>query len=499
LAKNLGKRVILASDMYLPKLLIENLLKKHGITGWHAFYLSSENGLRKDTGDFYHQLLIDERVSPHEVLIIGDNEQSDVQKPGDFQFRVTHVMRPVELARATPRFEPIIEYACNPDTRNDLNTQLILGTIVQANFQPLFYPHFDPTELVPATPWSVGFTIAGPLILSFVQWLAKKAINDGMQCLYFVAREGQILKMAYDLWTADDRHAVPSEYLVLSRRAITVPMIANLEDIYQIARTDYAPNPMPDFIFERYGIHLSDTECETFAHRKLWPHNKKVLVEHGNIDHLKPLLQVLEKRILEQAMDERPALLAYLQNTGLHTDKRTAIVDVGYAATTQGYLNRLLQQKIHGYYLITLDTAEKIATTYQVLTQGYYYHFTKPSTTEPVLYRKSFTLEKFFSANDAQIVRYRSSETGEIIPEFRPLSNEEHQSAIIRAEIRRGILDFIQQSIKIRNHFVSDFEIPAHIAEMLFLQFIKHSSESERNLLRSIVLDDFYYGHGLVS
>lgn len=498
LAKNLGKRVILASDMYLPKLLIENLLKKHGITGWHAFYLSSENGLRKDTGDFYRQLLIDENVSPHEVLIVGDNEQSDVQKPGDFQFRVTHVMRPVELARATPRFEPIIENACNPDTRDDLNTQLTLGTIVQANFQPLFYPNFDPAEFVPTTPWSIGFTIAGPLILSFVQWLAKKAANDGMECLYFVAREGQILKMAYDLWTSDDRHAVPSEYLMLSRRAITVPMITNLEDIYQIARTDYAPNPMPDFIFERYGIQLSDEECKTFAQRKLWPHTKKVLVEHGNIDHLKPLLQALEKRILEQAMDERPALLTYLHSTGLHAARKTAIVDVGYAATTQGYLNRLLQQKIHGYYLITLDTAEKIATTYQVLTQGYYYHFTKPSTTEPVLYRKSFTLEKFFSANDAQIVRYRSSETGEIIPEFRPLSNEEHQSAITRAEIRRGITDFIHQSIKIRNNFVSGFEIPAHIAEMLFLQFMENPSRSERDLMRSIVLDDFYYGHGLV-
>ncbi len=498
LAENLGKRVILASDMYLPKLLIENLLTKYGITGWHAFYLSSDNGLRKDTGDFYHQLLIDENVSPHEVMIIGDNEQSDIQKPVDLNFIAMHVMRPVELARATPRFEPIIEYACNPDTRNDLNTQLTLGTVVQANFQPLFYPHFDPTELVPTTPWSVGFTIAGPLILSFVQWLAKKAINDGMQCLCFVAREGQILKMAYDLWTADDRHAIPSEYLMLSRRAITVPMITNLEDIYQIARTDYAPNPMPDFIFERYGIQLSDEECETFAHRKLWPHNKKVLVEHGNIDHLKPLLQVLEKRILEQAMDERPALLAYLQNTGLHTDKRTAIVDVGYAATTQGYLNRLLQQKIHGYYLITLDTAEKIATTHQVITQGYYYHFTKPSTTEPVLYRKSFTIEKFLSADDAQVVRYRTSQTGDIIPEFRSLASEEQQSASTRAEIRHGILDFIHQSIDIRNNLLDDFEIPAHIAETLFLQFIEKPSQFEHELLRSIVLDDYYYGHGLV-
>ncbi|MCW5608135.1 MAG: PIG-L family deacetylase [Nitrosomonas sp.] len=498
LAKSLGKRVILASDMYLPKLLIENLLTKYGITGWHAFYLSSDNGLRKDTGDFYHQLLIDENVSPHEVMIIGDNEQSDIQKPVDLNFIAMHVMRPVELARATPRFEKIIEQACNPAPRSDLNTQLTLGIIVQANFQPLFYPHFDPTEFVPATPWAAGFTIAGPLILSFVQWLTKKAVNDAMQCLYFVAREGQILKIAYDLWTSDDRHAVPSEYLMLSRRAITVPMITNLEDIYQIARTDYAPNPMPDFIFERYGISLTDEECETFARHKIWPRKKTVFVENRNIDHLKPLLQELEKRILEQAEQERPALMAYLQDTGLCTDAKTAIVDIGYAATTQGYLNRLLQQKIHGYYLITLDTAEKIATTHQVITQGYYYHFTKPSTTEPVLYRKSFTIEKFLSADDAQVVRYRTSQTGDIIPEFRSLASEEQQSASTRAEIRRGILDFIHQSIDIRNNLLDDFEIPAHIAEALFLQFIEKPSQFEHELLRSIVLDDYYYGHGLV-
>ncbi|WP_177166617.1 rhamnan synthesis F family protein [Nitrosomonas sp. Nm51] len=498
LAKILDKRVILASDMYLSRPVIESMLAHCGISGWNRLYLSSENGLRKDTGGFYRQLLVDEHVSPHEIMIIGDNEQSDVQKPGDLKFRVAHVMRPVELARATPRFEPILEKTCNQETRDDLNTQLTIGTVVQANFRPLFYPRFDPADFVPATPWAVGFTVAGPLVLSFVQWLTKKAADDAMQCLYFVAREGQILKIAYDLWTSDDTHAAPSEYLVLSRRAITVPMISNLDDIYKIARTDFAPNPMPDFILERYGINLSEKECETFARQKIWPRKKTVFVENENIDRLRPLLQALEKRILKQAEHERPALTAYLQDAGLPADANTAIVDVGYAATTQGYLNRLLQKKIHGYYLMTLDTAEMIATAHQVIAQGYYYHFAKPSATEPVLYRKSFTIEKLLSADDAQIVRYRTSETGDIIPEFRMLTDEERQSALTRTEIRRGILDFIHQSIAIRNNLLGDFKIPPHIAEALFLQFIENPSQSEHELLRSIVLDDYYYGHGLV-
>src|SRR5262249_48209695 len=36
-----GKRVILISDMFLPKANVESCLKAHGIEGWNALYLSN--------------------------------------------------------------------------------------------------------------------------------------------------------------------------------------------------------------------------------------------------------------------------------------------------------------------------------------------------------------------------------------------------------------------------------------------------------------------------
>lgn len=275
-------------------------------------------------------------------------------------------------------------------------------------------------------------------------------------------------------------------------------MISNLDDIFKIACTHYAPNPMPDFIFERYGLRLSDEECQELARRKIWPVKKMVAVEEENIDHLKPLLQELEERILKQAGQERPGLMAYLDNLGLNKDSTVAIVDIGYAATTQKRLNQLLGQKIHGYYLMTLDSAEQVALKHQVIAQGYYCHYAKPTATEPIIYRKSFTLEKFLSADDAQIVCYRTTNSTDITPEFREQSNEERQTAAARAEIRRGILDFVNQSINLRDNLLTDFEVPGEIAEDLFLQFIKNPSGSETDLLRTLVLDDYYYGHGLV-
>ena len=496
-AIGLGKRVIIASDMYLPKPVIEKMLQHNGITGWHAFYLSSDNGLRKDSGDFYRQLLIQEGIAPNEAIIIGDNEHSDVQIPGDMGFSYQHVMRPVELARAIPRLGPIIERSLYCD---DLNKHLTLGTIVQGNFHPLFFPRFSPADLVPATPWAIGFTIVGPLILSFVQWLINKATADGIQRLYFLSREGQILKSVYDHWTANIENAIKSDYLVLSRRAITVPMISNLDDIFEIARTHYFPNHLSTFIHERYGLTLSLEEYKELVRRGLWSENKLVSVEKENIDHLKPILQSLEERILSHAQRELEGLSVYLQKQGLNVTSSSAIIDIGYAATIQGRLNHLLRQKVHGYYLMTQERARHISSKYEVITQGYYGHYIKPETaaTLPLIYKESFSLEKLLSSDDAQIVCYRKTDSGDIAPEFRQLSGEEHQSKLTRSEIRRGIMDFVTQSITIRDTLTGNFEVPAEIAIALFEEFITHPSQSEKDILDSLVLDDHYCGRGLV-
>ncbi|MDP1548579.1 MAG: rhamnan synthesis F family protein [Nitrosomonas sp.] len=496
-AISLGKRVILASDMYLPKPVIEEMLQRHGINGWHAFYLSSDNGLRKDTGDFYRQLLIQEGVSPGEVMVIGDNEHSDIQIPGDMGIRRhIHIMRPIELARAIPRLGPIIERSSYCD---DLNEQLTLGIIVQGNFNSLFFPRFNPSDLVPATPWAIGFTVAGPLILSFVQWLAATAAADGIQRLYFLAREGQILKLVYDQWVSNTADAIASDYLVLSRRAITVPMISNLDDIFQIARVQSSPNQLSEFLQERYGLKLLHEEYEDLIRQGLWQKNKLVAVENENIDHLKPVLQALETRILANAQTEHPGLLAYLDKLGLGMTSKSAIVDIGYSATIQGYLNRLIGHTIHGYYLMTVERAQKISSQYGTITQGYFAHHINPKVSAPPMFIKSFFLEKLLSSDDAQIICYRQTDSGDIVPEFRQLADEERRSSLTRTEIRRGIMDFVAQSITIRDKLISNFEIPPDIPTALFEELIEHPSQSEKDILGALVLDDHYCGRGLVS
>ncbi len=495
LVANLGKRVLLASDMYLPKSVVESMLRNHGITAWDKLYLSSDIGLRKDTGDLYRHIFSHEHIPPESTIVIGDNEHSDVQIPHDIGTRCLHVLRPVELARAIPRLGPIIEQSLNQD---DLNTQLALGMLARENFQPLFFPQFDPSDLVPATPRAIGYTIAGPLVLAFVQWLEKKAVADGIQQLYFLAREGQILKEVYDRWVARDTNAIPADYLVLSRRTVAVPMIKNFEDILELARVQFSANNLATFLQERYGLSLSQEEYDKLAQQKTWPRNKLVSVEKQQIDHLIPLLKALETPILAQAQLERPALMAYLDSLKLNTTASSAIVDVGYAATIQGRLNRLMNRAIHGYYLITDERAEKVSSQFNVVTQGCFGHYVNAFRNPPLIFEKSFSLEKLLSSDEAQIVRYQLEDTGEIVPEFRDLTEQERQTMATRQEIRRGMMGFVDDSIMVRDKLVSDFTIPPDIAKDMFETFIKHPSQAELDILGKLTLDDYYCGRGLV-
>ncbi len=73
--QELEKRVIIVSDMYLPRACIEKILQNAGYTGAERIYISSEYGENKAGGDLFHRVLRD--FSGNRIVHIGDNPHSD--------------------------------------------------------------------------------------------------------------------------------------------------------------------------------------------------------------------------------------------------------------------------------------------------------------------------------------------------------------------------------------------------------------------------------------
>ncbi|MGB9614955.1 MAG: HAD family hydrolase, partial [Fervidobacterium sp.] len=233
------KPVVLISDMFLPRTVIETILKVCGIQDWYSIYISGELGIRKDNGDLYKYVMRHFNINPDEMLMIGDNEHSDVQVPCDMGANYIHLMRPVELAKGLPRWSQIINGFENIQSEEKIDAEIPLALVLNKNLSSLSFKNFDFESITTPDPYSIGYSLVGPLILSFVDWLLEQAKEDNIDHFYFLAREGRLIKSVYDQWCSERGDTPTSDYMVINRRSASVAAITSMEDILNIARVEY--------------------------------------------------------------------------------------------------------------------------------------------------------------------------------------------------------------------------------------------------------------------
>jgi len=494
-ARATGKPVVLVSDMFLPRALIEDCLQNNGISGWSVLFLSNEIGLRKDNGKLYEHIFSHFGIHPQEMLMVGDNERSDVQIPCDKGGRSLHVLKPLEFARGLPRWRSLVEEF---ERLGDLNDELTLGLIVRRNFSAISYPQLDPAALLQATPFNFGYSLIGPLLVGLSDWLIEHARRDEIDRLYFLAREGQLLKYVYDVWSEGLEDLPQSEYLVVSRRAVSVSAIKGLDDILKIAKATYFQNTVENFLHERYGLNLSTDRWAQITNELQWQRNSKVEVLHKNTDHLLSLLGALESDIVAVASHEHDDLMTYLTKMKLDDIGRQAVVDIGYGGTIQDYLNRLVSIPVHGYYMITDERAQNVSHQHDVLIRGCYLENVEHNASAPQMYLHSFELEKLLSSSDAQIVRYERDGKNNLTARYRELSGDEISSARFRAELQEGVISYARDAKYIREKILPSFKPSQAVAMRLYECFITQQSQLETKMMQKVALDDHYCGRGIV-
>jgi len=490
LARQLGKRVILASDMFLPRNAIETMLDTCGIGGWDHFYLSCEVGVRKDSGRLYEHILARENISPEEMVMIGDNERSDFQIPADMGVRAVHVMKSSNLLRAVPRFADIVPE--NDEARID--EQFVFGAIAAENFSAISFPDFAAEDMF-GTARHVGYGLLGPIIVSFCQWLERRVEEEGLTCLHFMAREGKFLKRAFDLWQRRRPDPVRTEYLLISRRAVTVPCITTLDDVFDIAAANnFYGASMDIFLTERFGVTLDDAVWAAIERQGLWQRQRPLEIMDGQIDHAKPFFTAILPHVLAQAEKEKLAAISYFDSIGLNREG-AAVVDVGYGGTIQRHLVKLLGRRIPGLYMVTDEKGHAWGQRTGISISGCFVEGAARSPDTSPMFLHSFLLEKMLSTNDQQVMRYASG--GRV--EYRVIPGHDDPGLHTRMNVQDAAMKFVMEAVRVRDGMASDLSIGPDLCEMLYGRFSTHLSANERRIFASLELDDFYCGRGIVS
>ncbi len=89
-----GKTVIITTDMYLPRDVIEKILQKNDIR-YDRLYISSEHRRTKQHGSLFSYILDDLSIKPEDMMHIGDNILADYRTPRSLGIQAIHIESPI--------------------------------------------------------------------------------------------------------------------------------------------------------------------------------------------------------------------------------------------------------------------------------------------------------------------------------------------------------------------------------------------------------------------
>ncbi len=199
-------------------------------------------------------------------------------------------------------------------------------------------------------------SVLAPTLAGFVRWLLVQAKKEGIQRLYFLARDGYFPCRAAQIFC--ERYHIPMEcrYLSVSRYSLRLPLFhldlqAALQDICRSA-----VHVTVSTLLKRAGIRQEE-------HRKVLHALSLPYQEHQSLS--KTDLAAIRRKMehcpvfldaVERASKEAfPALMGYLRQEGLFEEVPYAIVDSGWLGSMQKSLQTLLhlvkrRTKLIGHY-----------------------------------------------------------------------------------------------------------------------------------------------------
>ena len=321
-----GDRVVLISDMYLDETTVRKMLSQANESLSNLpIYLSSCYKKTKQSGNLYREVMLIENVETSNWLHKGDNKDSDIKNANKFGIK-TSLMDDARLIS-------IERYLLN-GYEDDLSTQILVGASKNTRLT------FNEDEKA-----LIGSTLGGFLLVPYVFWIINDAQRKNINNLYFISRDGYILKKIADVIIDKMGMKIGTKYIYGSRKAWRMPSkVYDKIDFKELLNVS-----MPDFIGNIKGIadvfDLSLEELLCFLPEHI---SENISISRLDVD------------IIFMYLADNDEFVSYVQKKQLHNlimvqkylnqeidfdEKLIAFVEVGGTGYTQRCLEKIIQMK----------------------------------------------------------------------------------------------------------------------------------------------------------
>lgn len=340
LAQELGKRIILVSDIYLSRAVIEHILRNNGYTDIGRIYLSYEEKLSKSTKQLYKIVITQEGNDASKILHIGDNYGSDYLNARELGIEALHFPKATDVA--APYFSRMFlkkNYVIDSTNYLSFSGVRVALAMVANKFFDNPYVSFDASSEFNCNPALMGYFALGMHTFAVTKWLYDDVLDKKYDSVTFMARDGYLVKKQFDEFKAKYNMEVMSNYLSISRKSLVVYSFSKREDFVRLL--DY-------FSYDTIsrsdiGKLLSDIMEDDFK-----------ISENGNVfvDN-KEFVNFLAEDIVPYINEEKLNICREnLKNYFLEFFVgKSANFDIGYSAKPEYTLTKLLGKEIDTYFI----------------------------------------------------------------------------------------------------------------------------------------------------
>jgi predicted HAD superfamily hydrolase len=431
-------RIIAISDTYLPVSIVERLLAKAGYEGvFETIFCSCDYLLSKGSGRLFEKVLEKMEGMSHQMLHIGDNFVSDYFVPKIQGIKAHLLYDRWNLRRRCKLRHFTISGNCS---------EYWLGLSVHSSISEVRRRNVSDDDGFFGA-W--GKEVVAPLLAGFVHALVDRVRARSVKHLYFVAREGFLIKKMFEsLWQTlyPDDSPPQLTYLCISRLTSFVASIKCLGDRewtlaclgvqkleHFIGRLGIQGMPELTRLLEEYNLNNFDliTNYQTRIKLELLCGDER-----------------FRRMVTDNSKAMRNLLRAYLEGLGFFSASgRVFFVDVGWLGTIQDCLEHAFIDddsfpELEGVYVGLNPPVHRFFN--RKIGLIYDYRYALPEEMAIGLFRES--LEFTCRSLHGTTLNYRRNSSGEMTPIFASCpSSVDERKRIMRGilGIQKGVMEYL--------------------------------------------------------
>ena len=484
LAKYLKKRVILTTDIYLPREVLLKILEKNDYQ-FDEYFISSEIKKTKANGSLYEYIKEKEHTS--NILHIGDNYESDHNKAKEhgieagFLPKATLVMMGYSnniVRYCGTLYKHFVSFNIDhiPFIEN-IGVRCSLGLVANYYFDNPFRP-FNEYSDFNGDPTFIGYYALGMQTLSMCNWILNDMKTNSIDSVAFMARDGYLPYKAIQI-VNEKIKAVPKaifNYTYVSRKSL-----------------------MPLLLKDKIGVSMIDTyvNFDMVAPKDLLKTFAKVLTvnekKEKELNKEFPLDEIFKTKdelnrcalwIYDHCFDQKK-YDEYYKMCKEYFDEQfvgnAATFDVGYSGKPEAILTNVLEKPITTYFIHTNSSIGFKNAKMGGFRLKTFYEF-KPTLT-------GTTRELFISYIGPSCIGYEYQDK-KVVPVFGSNKNYNYFNKDMIEKIQQGALDYVSDFCHFFGDYIDRIDLNKYYLSIPLEYYYHYAQMEDRLPFKDLLFED---------